>query len=102
MNHDWCRAGSRGIRLAVQVMPNAKKSEVIGVLDGALKIRLQAEPIEGKANDALIRYLAASLGVPKSAIEIMHGHIGKRKVLEIDADHLDVDDVRRTLLPGSV
>lgn len=102
MSRDWCNAGSRGIRLAIQVIPNAKKSEVVGVLDGALKIRLQAEPIEGKANDALIRYLAALLGMPKSAIEIMHGHTGKRKVIEIDAGHLDIDDVRRALLPDSV
>lgn len=101
MNREWCSAASRGVRLAIQVMPNAKKSEVVGVFDGALKIRLHAEPIEGKANDALIRYLAASLGVPKSVIEIMHGHTGKRKIIEIDAGSVDVDEVRRVLLPGS-
>jgi len=101
MNREWCSAASRGVRLAIQVMPNARKSEVVGVFDGALKIRLQAEPIEGKANDALIRYLAASLGVPKSAIEIMHGHTGKRKIIEIDTSSVDIDEVRRVLLPGS-
>jgi uncharacterized protein len=102
MNRDWCSAVSRGVRLAIQVTPNAKKNEVIGVLDGVLKIRLHAEPIEGKANDALIRYLAASLSVPKSAIEIIRGHTGKQKVIEIDAMHLDVDDVRRALLPNAI
>jgi uncharacterized protein len=101
MNREWCSVASHGVRLAIQVMPNAKKSEVVGVFDGALKIRLQAEPIEGKANDALIRYLAASLDVPKSAIKITHGHTGKRKIIEIDACSLDIDEIKRALLPGS-
>lgn len=100
MSRNWCSVASSGVRLTIHVMPNAKKSEVIGVFDGALKIRLQAEPIEGKANNALIRYLAASLGIPKSAVEILHGHTGRRKIIEIDADSLGVDDIRRVLFPG--
>ncbi|WP_246860510.1 DUF167 domain-containing protein [Noviherbaspirillum sp. UKPF54] len=82
-------------------MPNAKKSEVIGVLDDALKIRLHAQPIEGKANEALLRYLADALGVPKSAVTITHGHTSKRKMIEITASQLTPESVRSALLPGT-
>jgi uncharacterized protein len=100
MSSDWCSVVSECIRLNIQVMPNARRSEVVGVFDGHLKIRLQAQPIEGKANDALIRYLADALHVPKSAIKITHGHTGKRKIVEIDASHLDGEGVRTALLPA--
>lgn len=97
MSADWCRAAAQGVRLTVQVAPNAKKTEVTGVLDDALKIRLHAQPIEGKANDALVRYLAERLSVPKSAIAITHGQTGKRKIVEV-ATCLTADEVRRMLL----
>jgi len=88
-----------GIRLFVQIMPNAKKSEVIGVLDDALKIRLQAQPIEGKANEALVRFLADLLDVARSAVAITHGHTSKRKTLEISSQRLTVQDVIARLNP---
>jgi uncharacterized protein (TIGR00251 family) len=93
----WCTAAPGGIRLQLHITPNAKKSEVVGVLDHALKIRLQAQPVEGKANDALIRYLADMLEVPRSAIHITKGLAGRRKTLEIDMPDLTVDAVSKTL-----
>lgn len=89
------------MRIAVQVTPNAKKTEVIGPLDDALKIRLQAQPIEGRANDALIRYLAEKLGVTRSAIRITHGHTGKRKVLEVTDSALTVEMTQKALLEST-
>jgi uncharacterized protein (TIGR00251 family) len=83
MSRGWCSASPQGVRLAVQITPNAKKSEVIGVLDDVLKIRLQAQPIEGKANEALIRFIAGMLSLPKSAVQLTHGHTARRKVLEV-------------------
>jgi uncharacterized protein (TIGR00251 family) len=97
MTKGWCCAATAGIRLTVQITPNAKKTEVIGVLEDVLKIRLQAQPIEGKANEALIRYLADTLNVPKSAVHITHGLTNKRKVIEITASRLTVDAVRQAL-----
>jgi YggT family protein len=91
----------QGIRLAVQIMPNAKKSEVVGVLDDALKIRLQAQPIEGKANEALIRYVAARLNLLKSAVQITHGFTNKRKILEVSSRDLTVEQAMQTLLPAT-
>lgn len=98
MTRDWCTAAPQGIRITTQIAPNAKKSEITGVLDDALKIRLQAQPIEGKANEALIRYLADRLGVPKSAVTITHGHTNKRKIIEVTAPGLSVDDTKRLLV----
>lgn len=83
----------------MQITPNAKKTEVIGVLDDALKLKLQAQPIEGKANDALVKFLAAALSVPRSAVTITHGHTNKRKLIEIRSATLTAEEVERRLLP---
>jgi len=97
MSEQWCTALPGGVRLAVQVAPNAKKTEVVGVFDGMLKIRLQAQPIEGKANDALVRYLAQALGVSRSAVTLTHGQSGKRKLLVVKSAILTPQAVVRTL-----
>ncbi len=99
MSRDWCSQIAGGVRLAVQVMPNAKKSEVVGLLDDAIKIRLQAPALEGRANEALIRYLAVLLDLPKSAVVITHGQTTRRKLLELTGSGMDVARVRAKLLP---
>jgi hypothetical protein len=99
MMQDWCSAVAGGVRLAVQVVPNASRSEVAGAVEGALRIRLKAQPVEGKANEALLRYLADHLGVPKSTVHITHGHSSRRKTVRIDAPHLSAAEVRLKLLP---
>ena len=98
MSQAWCSALPDGVRLAVQITPNAKKTEVIGVLDDALKLKLQAPPIEGRANEALVRYLADRLDVPRSAVTITHGHTSKRKLVEIRSAKLKPAQVAERLL----
>lgn len=98
MSRAWCCAISGGVRLALQIQPNAKRSGVAGCYGDLLKIRLHAQPIEGKANEALIAYLSEVLNVPKSGISITHGHAAKRKIVEIMASDLTVDMVRQELL----
>ena len=83
MSRAWCSALPGGVRLAVQIQPNAKKTEVVGVLDDALKIKLAAQPIEGKANEALVKWLAGALGVSRSAVTLTHGQTNKKKLLEV-------------------
>ena len=102
MSKEWCCASARGVRITVQITPNAKRTEVIGLLDDALKIRLQAQPIEGKANEALVRYLADRFGVPKSHVSIMQGHTGKRKIIDIADAGLNVEQAERILLATSM
>jgi uncharacterized protein (TIGR00251 family) len=96
--YPWCSEIAGGVRLALQVTPNAKKSQIIGPLDNVLKLRLQAQPIEGKANEALIRYLAELLDMPRSRIVITHGHTNKRKIVEAHGASLTVESVARSLL----
>ena len=98
MTRAWCSAVPDGVRLTLQITPNAKKTEVIGLLDGALKLRLQAPPVEGKANEALVKYLARALGVPRGAVTITHGHTGKRKLVEIVSATLTPDEVGTRLV----
>lgn len=98
MSRAWCSALPGGVRIAVQITPNAKKTDVIGVLDDALKLKLQAQPIEGKANEALVKFLAAALSVPKSAVTITHGLTSKRKLIEVRAAALTVEAVAAALL----
>jgi uncharacterized protein (TIGR00251 family) len=99
MSRAWCSALPGGVRIAVQITPNAKKTEVIGVLDDALKLKLQAQPIEGKANEALVRFLAGALAVPRSAVTITHGQTNKRKLIEVVSASLTPEAVERLLMP---
>jgi uncharacterized protein len=97
MTTDWCSAGGAGLRIAVQLAPNAKQSEVCGVHDGALKIRLQAPPIEGRANEALLRFIADRLDVAKSAVSLLRGQASKRKLVEVAVSMSVPDAVARLL-----
>jgi len=93
MNKRWCSTTPTGIRLAVQITPNAKKTEVVDILEDVLKLKLHAPPVDGKANEALIRYIAEVLHVPKTSISITHGFTSKRKLLEIRAPHVTIEAV---------
>jgi uncharacterized protein (TIGR00251 family) len=63
----------------VRVLPKSSKSEIIGELDGALKVKLKSPPVDGAANEELIKLLAKEFGVAKSAVEITSGHASKTK-----------------------
>jgi len=67
------------VSFAVHVQPRASRDEVAGERDGALKLRLRAPAIEGRANEALIAYLAAILKRPKAAVSILSGERGRLK-----------------------
>jgi uncharacterized protein (TIGR00251 family) len=69
--------------LDVQVVPRASQSRIVGPHDGRLKVQLAAPPVDGAANTALIDLLADTLGVPRSHIDLVRGHTGKRKTLRI-------------------
>ena len=69
--------------LAVRVQPRASKDEIAGEIAGALKIRLQSPALQGRANDALIEFLAELLKIPKSAVRILSGERNRIKRLEI-------------------
>ena len=72
-----------GVTLAVRVQPGASRNEIAGEWEGALKVRLQAPPADGKANDALIEFLARVLNIPKSAVRILAGERSRTKRVEL-------------------
>jgi len=71
-------------RLEVYVQPRASKTEVTGVHDGRIKIRLAAPPVDGAANAELVSFVASRLGVAKSKVRVVAGDASRRKVLEIE------------------
>lgn len=72
-----------GVRFPVRVQPRASRTEIAGTHQGALKVRLQAPPVDGAANEALVEFLAESLGVPRRMVEIVSGASSRTKVVEV-------------------
>jgi uncharacterized protein (TIGR00251 family) len=83
------------ITFAVRVQPRSSKSGVVGELDGALKIRLAAPPVDGEANEELIRLLAKLFGAPRLRIAILSGQTSKNKIVRVSG--ISVEDVERIL-----
>ena len=79
------REGTGVFRFDVRVQPRASKNEVAGIHNGALRVRLQAPPVDGAANEALIEFLADELDVPSRLVRIVSGFGSRNKVVEIDA-----------------
>ena len=73
------------VLLQLSVLPNAKRTGVDGLHDGALRVRLVAPPVDGKANQMLLAWLAAELGLPRRALGIERGENARRKTVRIDA-----------------
>lgn len=81
---DWFRvAGNGDITLTLHIQPGAKKTEFAGLHGDALKIRLAAPPVDGKANEALVKFVADTLKLSKSAVNLKSGQSSRRKVLEV-------------------
>jgi len=70
-------------KILVRVQPNARHNELLGFKGGVLHLRIAAPPVEGKANQELIKFLSAILGVSKSSLTIEKGVIGRRKLIGI-------------------
>ena len=87
---DYIKKTNDGYILNLKVVPNAKKSEIIGQYENYLKIKITAQPIEGKANEAIIKFLAKYLDIPKSKIEIISGEKAKIKQVKLYLDNLDL------------
>jgi len=73
-----------GIEIRVSVLPRSSRSEIIGVHDGALKLKLTKPPVDGAANAECCRLIAKLLGVPGSAVSVVRGGTSRRKVLLVE------------------
>jgi uncharacterized protein (TIGR00251 family) len=90
------RPTATGVRFAVTVQPRASRTEVVGEHGEMVKIRIAAPPVEGAANEELIRFLAKQLHVPASAVRVVSGQSARRKVVEVEG--VAPEHARATLL----
>ena len=72
-----------GVLLRLRVQPRSSREGVAGVMADTIRLRLMAPPVDGAANEALIRFLAASLKVPRSAVELVSGRTGRIKLVAV-------------------
>ena len=94
MTGDWPCLSERGegaALLSVAVVPGARRTGADGLHDGALRVRLVAPPVDGKANDALVAWLAGELGLPRRAVRLLRGASMRRKQIEIDLPAAQVE-----------
>ena len=83
----------------IKISPNASKNEIIKSDDG-VKVKITAQPVEGKANKALIEFLSKEFKIPKTSIEITKGTSSKDKTIVFDvSDAQKLNNVKKTLLP---
>lgn len=95
------RAGSRtfgSARLRVRVAPGARRSEVVGRLGDAWKVRVRSAPERGRANDELVELLAGTLGLTRSELRVVAGHTARDKIVEFD--RLPLEEAERLLASG--
>lgn len=89
----WYRRNADVVTLTLHVQPGAKRSEIAGLYGAALKIRLAAPPIEGRANEALLKFIAALFGVPLRQVELKQGGQSRRKVVAITGSNIDPENL---------
>lgn len=77
--------GRDAVRLTLRVQPRAARSRVIGRQGDAVKVQVAAPPVEGAANAAVIELIASWVGVPRRAVELVHGERGRDKVVAVSA-----------------
>jgi uncharacterized protein (TIGR00251 family) len=71
------------VRLRIHVQPRASRTEIAGLHGDALKVRIAAPPAEGAANEALVRFLADRLGVPRGAVRLEAGRAARAKIVRV-------------------
>lgn len=75
----WLQHHAEGVVLHLYVQPGAKRTEIIGMHGDALKIRLAAPPVDGKANAALLDFIAEKVGAGRTAVELLSGQTSRAK-----------------------
>lgn len=79
----WLRDTGDGVEITLYVQPGARKTEIVGEFDGALKLRVLAPPVEGQANAAVLAFVAKRCGVSKSRIALISGELNRHKRIRI-------------------
>lgn len=95
---EWLAGGPGDWRLRLAVQPGAARTMVNGVHDGCLKLRVAAPPIDGRANEEIVRWLARRLGLARAQMRIVAGESGRRKTVMIEAA-IDAEAIAGALSP---
>lgn len=95
-SNTWYRRDGERIILTLHIQPGAKRTEIAGVHDGALKIRIAAAPVEGQANARLVAFLKKAFDVTASQVILRQGSSGRRKVVEIQGSQRVAEDLLGT------
>ena len=90
---DWYHRSGEVITLTLHVQPGAKRSGIVGLHGDALKIKLAAPPIEGRANEALLKFLAGLFAVPLRNVELLHGEQSRHKVISVRDSRIEPDSL---------
>lgn len=89
----WYRRNGDVLTLTLHVQPGAKRTEVAGLHGMALKIRLAAPPVEGRANEALLKFIAESFCVPLRQVELKQGGQSRHKVVAITGSKVEPENL---------
>ncbi|QMT59517.1 MULTISPECIES: DUF167 domain-containing protein [unclassified Legionella] len=89
----WYQRDDECLTLRLYIQPGAKKTEIVGLYEGALKIRLNSPPIEGRANKTLLKYMAELFKVPIKQVTLLRGDKSRHKVLSIIGSMVDPDNL---------
>ena len=81
-------ATASGVRIRLRVQPRAARTEVVGAHGDAFRVRLTAPPVDGAANEALLRFLAEQLGVARSTVRLVAGETARTKVVSVEGSAL--------------
>lgn len=77
----YLRVQPGGVCLSVKVQPRASRNEIAGALGGELKIKVTAPPVDSAANEALVRFLAETVGCAKTSVELLRGQTSRHKII---------------------
>lgn len=89
----WYRRNGEIITLTLHVQPGAKRSEIAGLYGDALKLKLAAAPVEGRANEALLKYIAGLFDVPVRRVELKQGEQSRHKVVAVSGSAIDPESL---------
>ena len=92
----WYRWDGEDLLLSLRVQPRASRDQWVGPMQDAFKVRISAPPVEGKANQHLIRYLAKAFGVPQGRVSLVAGTGSRRKTVRISAPRILPIPVNKT------
>ncbi len=92
---DWLRETKQGVTIDLHVIPNARKSEIVGIHNDKLKIKIFSPPVDGSANKEIIKFFSKKLKTSKSKIDIISGEKSRDKRLLIN--DITIDKVRNSI-----